>query len=97
MKLKTPLKYRRDIEEAVVLLQNAGCKSVYLFGSMVSGKIHKNSDIDIGIEGLPPQKFIHTYSLLNNTLKNNIDLVDFDTNRNLFMLLNSLGEVKKIG
>jgi predicted nucleotidyltransferase len=94
---KIPMKYKKDIETATSLLKNEGCESVYLFGSMVTGKIHKNSDIDIGIKGLPPRKFIRTYSLLDNSLSNKVDLVDFDTNSGFFTLLNSLGEVVEIG
>jgi predicted nucleotidyltransferase len=53
MKLNIPAKYRKDIELATDLLKNEGCKNIYLFGSLITGKIHENSDIDIGIKGLP--------------------------------------------
>ncbi|MDR1270750.1 MAG: nucleotidyltransferase domain-containing protein, partial [Planctomycetaceae bacterium] len=52
MKLNIPSKYRKDIEIATNILKNEGCQSVFLFGSLVSGKIHEDSDIDIGIKGL---------------------------------------------
>jgi len=56
-----PEKYQQEIKKACYLLKNKGCKNVYLFGSMVTGKIHAFSDIDIGIKGLPPEKFIIEY------------------------------------
>ena len=84
---KVPVKYRRDIENATHILKKEGCTGVYLFGSLVTGKIHEKSDIDIGITGLPAKKFIRTYSLLDDTLVNRIDLVDFDTNNTFFTLL----------
>jgi predicted nucleotidyltransferase len=37
-----PGKYQDDIKKAAILLKNEGCKAVYLFGSMVTGKIHTN-------------------------------------------------------
>jgi len=80
MEYNVPLKYREDIEIAANLLKNEGCQSVYLFGSLVTGKIHQNSDIDIGIKGLPPEKFIRVYAKLDNNLTNAVDLVDFDVN-----------------
>jgi predicted nucleotidyltransferase len=92
-----PQKYQNDVETAVTYLKNEGCSAIYLFGSIVTGKTHDASDIDIGVKGLPPQKFIRTYSILNKKLFNKVDLVDFDINNNFFELLNSLGEVKKIG
>ena len=92
-----PEKYQKDIEKAVNLLRNEGCKSIYLFGSMVTGKIHNNSDIDIGISGLPPQNFFRVYANLDRELSNNIDLVDFDLNKDFYVLLNSLEEVVELG
>jgi predicted nucleotidyltransferase len=97
MELNVPLKFRKDIEIASNLLKNEGCQSVYLFGSMVTGKIHQNSDIDIGIKGLPPEKFFRVYAKLDNNVSNNVDLVDFDENSQFYNLLDSLGEVMEIG
>jgi len=94
---KIPLKYQEDIKKATNLLKNEGCKSVFLFGSMVTGKIHDESDIDIGIKGLSPQKFFSVYAYLDKEVKNKIDLVDFDINKEFYSLLNSIGEVVKIG
>ena len=62
MVINIPDKYQKDIEIATNLLKNEGCQSVYLFGSLVTGKIHQNSDIDIGIKGLPKGKFLDVYS-----------------------------------
>jgi predicted nucleotidyltransferase len=49
-------RYQDDIIKATKLLKNEGCKAVFLFGSMVTGKIHQNSDI--GIKGFPPKSFL---------------------------------------
>jgi predicted nucleotidyltransferase len=94
---KIPIKYQDDIKKAVILLKNEGCKSVFLFGSMVTGKIHINSDIDIGVSGLPPKKFFKVYAAIDKNLSNKIDLVDFDLQKDFYSLLNSLGEVVEIG
>ncbi len=93
---KIPIKYREDIEKTTDLLKNEGC-SVFLFGSMVTGEINKNSDIDIGISGLPPKNFFRIYAKLDKAASNKIDLVDFDTQKDFYNLLDSLGEVVKIG
>jgi predicted nucleotidyltransferase len=92
-----PAKYQEDIKTAASFLKNEGCTSIYLFGSLVTGKVHDRSDIDIGIKGLSPQKYFRVYSHLYRTLANEIDLVDFDVYDDFFALLNSLGEVVKIG
>jgi predicted nucleotidyltransferase len=93
---KIPENYREDIKTAVNLLKNEGCTAVFLFGSMVTGKIHQNSDIDIGITGLHPKKFFKVYANLDKKLSNKVDLVDFDLCKDFYALLNNLGEVVEI-
>ena len=97
MELNIPLSYQKDIETVAKFLKSEGCRSVFLFGSMVTGKIHQNSDIDIGIKGLPPGKFFRVYAQLDNNISNEVDLVDFDANYKFYDLLSSLGEIVEIG
>jgi predicted nucleotidyltransferase len=97
MELNLPQKYRTDIEKATNLLKNEGCETIYLFGSMVTGKIHQNSDIDIGVKGLPAEKFFNVYSKLYMTLDNKVDLVDFDYDKQFFSLLERIGEIVEVG
>ncbi|GHV90790.1 hypothetical protein AGMMS50268_12930 [Spirochaetia bacterium] len=92
-----PIKYRHDIETATNLLKKEGCKTIYLFGSLVTGKIREDSDIDIGISGLPAKKYFTIYSKLDSNLSNKFDLVDFDVSRDFYNLLKSLNEVIEIG
>ena len=97
MEHNIPQKYRKDIEKATILLKNEGCQSIYLFGSLVTGKIHENSDIDIGIKGLPKGKFFETCAKIYFAVDNNIDIVDFDNDQDLYSILNRHGEVVEIG
>ena len=97
MELNIPPKYRKDIENATNLLKNEGCKSIFLFGSLVTGRMHDNSDIDIGIRGLPKGKFLDVYSRLYFDIESKIDLVDFDLNSDFYSMLNKIGEVIQIG
>jgi predicted nucleotidyltransferase len=93
---KIPEKYRKDIKKASILLKNEGCKAVFLFGSMITGNIHQNSDIDIGIKGLPAKKYFRVHASLDKELSNKVDLVDFDLYEDFYNLLYSLGEVAEI-
>ena len=92
-----PEKHKENIKKAYYLLKNEGCKNVYLFGSMVTGKIHAHSDIDIGIKGIPEGNFLGIYAKLLFNLNIKFDLVNFDFDHQLFELLDSLGEVVEIG
>ena len=95
--LVIPEKYQKDIKTAVQILLSEGCQSVYFFGSLVTGKVHEHSDIDIGIKGLPKGMFFGTFSKVAFEMDNKIDIVDFDNNNDLFLLLDRLGEVVQIG
>ncbi|MCL2832514.1 MAG: nucleotidyltransferase domain-containing protein [Treponema sp.] len=97
MELDIPPKYRQDIENAKNLLKNEGCEAIFLFGSMVTGKIRDDSDIDIGVKGLPREKFLSLYSQLYFDFDNKIDLVDFDINTDFYTMLISINEVIQIG
>ncbi|MDR2767110.1 MAG: nucleotidyltransferase domain-containing protein [Treponema sp.] len=97
MELQIPSKYRQDIETATNLLKSEGCQSIYLFGSLATGKSHDNSDIDIGIKGLPKGKFFETCAKVYFAMDNDIDIVDFDNNTDFYNLLNRQGEVVEIG
>lgn len=79
------------------LLSENGCTESYLFGSHVTGGADENSDIDIGIKGLAPQKFFAVHSMLEDAIGRTVDLIDFDEKPLFFTLLNELGELKKIG
>ncbi len=92
-----PVRYRQDIEKAAKFLKNEGCGAVFLFGSLVTGKIHDNSDIDIGIKGYPAGDFFKLYSRLYFDFDTKIDLMDFDANNDLYDTLNDIGEIVQIG
>lgn len=79
------------------LLSENGCTESYLFGSYVTGGADEYSDIDIGIKGLPPQKFFAVHSMLEDATGKTIDLIDFDEKPKFFELLKGLGELRKIG
>ena len=97
MELNIPLKYRQDVDNITKLLKDEGCEAVYLFGSLVTGKIHDDSDIDIGIKGFPKGKFFRLYSKLYFNFDRKIDLVNFDADNDFYSMLNRIGEIVQIG
>jgi len=97
MNLNLPQKYHQDIENVVNLLKNEGCEAVFLFGSLVTGKIRDDSDIDIGVKGLPKGKFLNLFGRLYFDYENKIDLVDFDSNSDFYSMLKRIDEVVQIG
>jgi len=88
-----PDRYKEDIQKTVEILKKEGCKEIYLFGSLVTGKYHDKSDIDIGIKGLPSEKFFDVYAKLSYI----IELTDFDDSKEFFEIVNRHKEIVKIG
>ncbi|MCI0691532.1 nucleotidyltransferase domain-containing protein [candidate division KSB1 bacterium] len=66
---------RLALKEAVAILKKHGAKRVILFGSLHQGeRFHRGSDIDLAVEGIPPQKFFRAGADLMMALDWPIDL-----------------------
>lgn len=79
------------------ILKAEGCTEIFLFGSHATGTARPHSDIDIGVKGLPPARFLATYARLDREIQEKIDFVDFDEQTAFFQFLSDIGEIKKIG
>lgn len=60
--LNIPDRFKRDIEKAIKILKSFNCEEIYIFGSLVTGKYHDTSDIDIAMKGIKPELFFDIYS-----------------------------------
>ncbi len=49
---------------AIFLGNKYKVKKVTLIGYLTSGKLHKKSDIDLVVEGLPPETYINCFTTL---------------------------------
>jgi len=66
---------RGALPEAVAILKKHGARRVILFGSLCrEGRFHRGSDIDLAVEGLPPQKFFRAGADLMMALDWPVDL-----------------------
>jgi len=63
-----------ELDAAVRILRAHGARSVYLFGSALNPSA-QTRDLDIGCEGLPPEKFFMVLAELSRTLSRDVDLV----------------------
>ena len=88
---------KRKLLQATKILKDAGCTEIYIFGSQANGKAGKNSDVDLGVKGLPVQSFFGIHYDLETALNMRFDLVDFDCQNDFFSLLKRHGELQKIG
>jgi len=74
---------RERIKHAAAILRQHGAKAVYIFGSGASETLREDSDIDLAVEGLPPDEFFFALGKAREAIGRQIDLIDLDES-NLF-------------
>ena len=92
-----PESYQTNVCRAVEILKEAGCTSVFLFGSLASGNVREKSDIDLAVRGCPKGKFFHLVGRLLIELDYPVDLVNLDMQDGLAHYLEKEGELLQIG
>jgi predicted nucleotidyltransferase len=90
------IRYKKDIEEAIVFLKSIGCTEIYLFGSIKDGTTHVNSDIDLAVKGILPERFFQIYGELMLRLSHPVDLIDLDLQHELGQFLLNSGELIRV-
>lgn len=89
-----------DLEELVVqgaaLLKAMGARRVYVFGSVARGGARNDSDLDLAVEGLPPETFYRTLAQLNDLSDRQVDLVDLDEVNPFTAYLKDKGLIRRV-
>ena len=91
-----PELYRRDVDRAIEILKAAGCTEIFLFGSLATGKMSDNSDIDLAIRGCPQGEFFHLLGQLLLELDHPVDLINLDKQAAFARYLEQGGELLQI-
>ena len=86
---------RADLVEAAEILKKYGAKRILIFGSLCrTGQFHSGSDIDLAVEGIPPQHFIRAAADLMMSMDLPIDLKPLEELDDLFRdMINKKGEL----
>ena len=92
-----PDDYRTDVARAVKICKEEGCREVYVFGSVVTGRHRPQSDLDIGIRGCPPERFYRLLGRLMDELTHPVDLVDLDLETRVTEFLEQEGQLVHVG
>lgn len=85
-----------DIQHAVDILLQAGCREVYLFGSYVKGNWTENSDLDLAIRGCAKGRYFDLLGKLILEIDRPIDLVDLDSSDPFVLQLEATGELYRL-
>ena len=96
-KVQLPETYQKNIHRAVEILKGVGCTDIFLFGSLATGNIRGESDIDLAIRGCPKEKFFHLLGRLLLDLDYPVDLVNLDRQDAFAHYLEKEGGLLQIG
>ncbi|WP_324715481.1 nucleotidyltransferase domain-containing protein [Carboxydochorda subterranea] len=69
---------RSSLPALVETLRRYGATEVYVFGSLREGYFHLASDIDLGVRGIPPERFYAALAALDAVCDIPVDVVDLD-------------------
>jgi len=91
-----PENYKSDINRAVEILKNAGCKKIYIFGSLVKNAVSADSDIDIAVSGIPSNNYFHIWGKLATALDHPVDLINLERDDRFCRHLVECGELVRV-
>jgi len=69
---------QRSVSRAAAALRANGAREVYLFGSAAGGRFEEDSDVDLAVSGLPPERFFKAMGAARRILRRPLDLIDLD-------------------
>jgi predicted nucleotidyltransferase len=85
------------IAKAAAALKAEGAREVYLFGSATTGMMRDDSDVDLAVAGLPPERFFRAMGLVGDALQHAFDLVDLDEGSLFTDHLKRKGKLRRVG
>ena len=66
------------LSRAAATLRAEGAQEVYVLGSAATGTLEPESDIDMAVSGLSPERFFRAASRAEDILRRPLDLMDLD-------------------
>ena len=84
------------IRKAAAAFREAGAREVYLFGSAAAGRLNEWSDVDMAVEGLPPEVFFKAMGEAGDIIRRQIDLVDLDEETLFTEYLRKKGKLQRV-
>lgn len=84
------------IQRAAEALKAAGAEEVYVFGSVLSARFDRHSDVDMAVSGLPPNVFFQAMARAESALGRTLDLLDLDERSPLARYLRRKGKLQRV-
>lgn len=87
---------QRDIEHAARILLEEGAQEVFVFGSASMGAERPDSDIDLAVRGLPPERFYGAIGSVMERVSRTVDLIDLDEPSEFTQFIERKGVLKRV-
>ncbi len=91
-----PASHRHDVEKALEILREAGCREIYIFGSLVDGAVTSKSDIDLAVKGIPPEFYFKVLARLIMQLDHPVDLIDLEEDNRFSQMIRREGNLRRV-
>jgi predicted nucleotidyltransferase len=91
-----PASHRHDVEKALEILREAGCREIYIFGSLVDGTVTPKSDIDLAVKGIPPEFYFKVLARLIMQLDHPVDLIDLEEDNRFSKMIRREGNLRRV-
>jgi len=88
---------RPSLSEIADILRAHGARDVFVFGSSAKGNLRAESDYDIAVAGLPPDRFFAALGQVALVSRRPIDLVDLDEDSPFVRHLLHEGLLERVG
>ena len=85
-----------ELKKAARILLEAGAREVFVFGSAARGKERAESDLDLAVRGLPPERFFAAMSAITFAISKPFDLIDLDEENPFTHYLETEGELLRV-
>lgn len=85
------------VRRAADVLLEEGAREVYVFGSHARGEALDESDVDLAVSGLPPERFFRALSRASDAAGRPIDLIDLDEPTPISKHLRNSAELRRVG
>jgi predicted nucleotidyltransferase len=93
---RLPEEFQKDVNSAIEILKNAGCKEIFIFGSLIADTYREDSDIDIAIKGCLPENYFALLGQLLTTLSRPVDLINLDRGDAFSKYLEREGDLHRV-
>jgi predicted nucleotidyltransferase len=91
-----PASHRHDVEKALEILKDAGCREIYIFGSLVDGTVTPKSDIDLAVKGIPHEFYFKVLARLIMQLDHPVDLIDLEEDNRFSKMIRREGNLRRV-